>query len=187
MAHPIPTTELDEVIIGDLVTWKRELSNYPASDWTLTYYLRSGTDGDEETITATASGNDHLVSVAAATTAAWVAGTYYWTAIVSSGSERYTICDGTIKVKSNPAVTTTTDNRTDAKIIYDALIALIKDRATRPEKQYSLQAAGRSFTFHSYEEIQRAISYWKSVVDAEVAQALADKGKNTGRRILVQF
>jgi len=184
MAFEVPLTEPDEIIAGDLVTWKRVLADFPASTWTLAYYLRSDTGGDAETVTAAASGDDHLVSEAAATTASWVVGTYYWTARVTSGSSIHTICEGVFKIKSDPAVVTTSDDRSDAKIIYDALIAAFKTRATRPEKQYSLQAAGRSFTFHTLDEWQKAIGYWKSIVDAETAQDLADKGKPTGNRIL---
>ncbi len=169
------------------MTWRKVLGDYPADTWTLTYYLRSGTDGDEETLTATADGQDHLVSEAAATTAGWVAGTYYWSAIVSSGASRHTICTGSLKIKSNPAVTTTTDDRTDAKIILDSLVTAFKTRATRPEKKYTIQAAGRTFEFHTHEEFRREIAYWKSVVANEEAQAKADKGENTGNRILIRF
>ena len=58
------------------VTWKskKTISDYPASEWTLTYYLRK--DGATATsFSATADGDTHLVTVAAATTSGYAAGT----------------------------------------------------------------------------------------------------------------
>lgn len=187
MSYQVPIIEPKTITLGDLASWRRVLGDYPASTWTLTYYLRNSTSGDAETITAGSDGDDHLISVAAATTATWAAGTYYWKAIVSSGLERYTVDEGTFIIESNPAVTTTDDSRTDAKIILDALIAAFKDRASRPEKQYGIAAAGRNFTFHTLEEWQKAIAYWSNVVKSEEDAVLAAKGKNTGRRILIKF
>ncbi len=54
---------------------KKNISDYPASEWTLTYYLRK--DGATATsFSATADGDTHLVTVAAATTAGYAAGVY---------------------------------------------------------------------------------------------------------------
>jgi hypothetical protein len=54
--------------------WKKNISDYPASEWTLTYYLRK--DGATATsFNATADGDTHLVKVAAATTSGYAAGT----------------------------------------------------------------------------------------------------------------
>ena len=47
---------------------KKNISDYPASEWTLTYYLRK--DG------ATADGDTHLVTVATTTTTGYAAGVY---------------------------------------------------------------------------------------------------------------
>ena len=53
---------------------EKNISDYPASEWTLTYYLRK--DGATATsFSATADGDTHLVTVAAATTSGYAAGT----------------------------------------------------------------------------------------------------------------
>ena len=62
--------------------WKKTLSDYPASEWPLTYYLRK--DGaTAKSFSATADGDTHLVTVAATTTSGYAAGVYdiitiYW-------------------------------------------------------------------------------------------------------------
>ena len=66
MAEP-KAYEPEKLTSGVTWKWKKTLSDYPASEWTLTYYLRK--DG------ATADGNTHLVTVAASTTSGYAAGT----------------------------------------------------------------------------------------------------------------
>ena len=45
MAQSIPTTEPTRLRAGDTWQWRREdLSDYPATAWTLTYWFRNSTD-----------------------------------------------------------------------------------------------------------------------------------------------
>ncbi|HJN90715.1 MAG TPA: hypothetical protein QGG93_10315 [Verrucomicrobiota bacterium] len=67
MAEP-QAYEPEKLTAGVTWKWKKTLSDYPASEWTLTYYLRK--DG------ATADGDTHLVTVAASTTSGYAAGVY---------------------------------------------------------------------------------------------------------------
>ena len=66
MAEP-QAYEPEKLTSGVTWKWKKTISDYPASEWTLTYYLRK--DGATATsFSATADGDTHLVTVAAATT-----------------------------------------------------------------------------------------------------------------------
>ena len=72
MAEP-QAYEPEKLTSGVTWKWKKTISDYPASEWTLTYYLRK--DGATATsFSATADGDTHLVTVTAATTAATTAG-----------------------------------------------------------------------------------------------------------------
>ena len=74
MAEP-KAYEPEKLTSGVTWKWKKTVSDYPASEWTLTYYLRK--DGAAATsFSATADGDTHLVTVAAATTAGYAAGVY---------------------------------------------------------------------------------------------------------------
>ena len=65
MAEP-KAYEPEKLTSGVTWKWKKTISDYPASEWTLTYYLRK--DGATATsFSATADGDTHLVTVAAAT------------------------------------------------------------------------------------------------------------------------
>ena len=87
MIVAIPTTEPSSIKAGMTVKWKRTLSDYPATLWTLTYVLFKA--GTQIKFNASADGTDHSVTLAKATTAAYTAGNYTWQAYVDDGSERF--------------------------------------------------------------------------------------------------
>lgn len=126
----IATTEPAELTIGDTWSWTKSLADYAAPAWTLRYYLR-GKAGEID-IVATASGSDHLVSVAKATTAAYKAGLYRWTAVLDDGTTRKTLMpDGLITLKPDPAkIGAGFDPRTHARKALEAIEATIEGRAT---------------------------------------------------------
>ena len=67
MAEP-KAYEPEKLTSGVTWKWKKTISDYPASEWSLIYYLRK--DGVAiSSFSATADGDTHLVTVAAATTA----------------------------------------------------------------------------------------------------------------------
>ena len=122
-----PTTEPDLIVAGDTAKWLRSLDDYPASgSWVLSYTLVSA--AQRYTFSATASGADHLVTVAATTTATWVAGTYTWRAQVSKAGEVYTVGTGSLTVR--PSFATATDGRSHARRTLEAIEAVIEGRAT---------------------------------------------------------
>lgn len=138
----IPTQEPTTVTAGDTIQWQIALPDYPATDgWTLKYALR-GSAGVIN-ITSTASGADHLVTVAAATSALWAHGTYQFTRYVEKGVaetlERATLDSGTITVERNwAAVTTAVDTRSHVKKVLDAIEAVLEGRASRSDAEYEV-------------------------------------------------
>ena len=73
MAEP-KAYEPEKLTSGVTWKWKKTISDYPASEWSLIYYLRK--DGVAiSSFSATADGNTHLVTVAASTTSGYAAGT----------------------------------------------------------------------------------------------------------------
>ena len=74
MAEP-QAYEPEKLTSGVTWKWKKTLSDYPASEWTLTYYLRK--DGATATsFSATADSDTHLVTVAASTTNGYATDVY---------------------------------------------------------------------------------------------------------------
>lgn len=127
MAHTVPTAVPASLRAGDTATWLRSLADYPASDgWVLSYVLVKA--GSQIAITAAASGADHLVEVAAATTAGWAAGTYSWQERATLADKVYTTNTGTLAiVASFAAAVGGLDARTHAEKTLSALEAWIEN------------------------------------------------------------
>lgn len=180
-----PTTEPATVVAGDTITWQKTSSDYPASTWTLKYRLLNAAGKID--ITAGSSGTDHLVSVSSATSANWVAGDYDYIAWVEKAGERYTLGQGRITVTANLAAANTFDGRTDARVIYDALIAAYKSAAASRAYVAEYEIAGRRMKFDGKADWLTEINYWKAQVIAEDRAAAIAAGLGSSNRVLVRF
>lgn len=186
-ASDIPTTEPIKIRAGETLKWTKDLSAHytPADGWSLAYYVNGPV---HKAYTATASGVLFLTTIAAADTAEWPAGDYWWEARVSKDGEVYTVASGTWVVEANvTSLEDGYDGRTNAKKILDAHEASYLQSASRIEQSYSLSAVGRSFTYATKADLIAAIQYWKGVVAQEVAAEKIARGLNTGNNILVRF
>lgn len=128
MAYPVPLAVPAQLRAGDTATWKRALSDYPAGDgWVLSYALVK--TGTQITITASADGDAHLVSVAPATTGGWAAGRYQYAETVSLAGAVHTLATGTLEILASfAAATSGLDARSHAQKTLEALEAWIEGR-----------------------------------------------------------
>lgn len=181
MGYTIPTSEPTEFVAGDLLSWYKDLSDYPASSWTLTYALQLEGAGAQKSLTASASGDRHLISVAAATTAAYTAGIYHWQSYVTSGTERHAIERGRMTVVANFAASSTTiDARSHIKKVLDALEATILGKASVDQMAFSI--GGRSLSRMSPTELREwyaayRVMYADETRAEQVARGLGNRGK----------
>lgn len=141
---------------GDTLSWSRSLADYPASDgWVLAYrFINAASKFD---ITGTASGDDHLVSVAASVTAAYVSGTYQWQAYVTKALERYTVGTGVCEVKPDLAAVAAAgyDSRTPARKALDALNAGLEAFGGNAHVQ-SYQIGDREMRYKTFADFMAA-------------------------------
>lgn len=181
MTAAIPTREPAELVAGDTWSWTRSLSDYPAGTWTLTYYLRG--QAGEISFSASASGTDHLVSVAKATTAGYKAGFYQWEAAVTDGTTRTTVARGTLTVKPDPANTGAgLDARSHARKVLEAIEAVIEGRATKDQQEYSI--GGRMLKRTALADLQKLRANYRAEVFAETQGEAAAKGLGTSRVVV---
>jgi len=171
----IPTTEPGEITAGDYVQWKISDADYPATTYTLTYSLVK--DGKQINITAAASGDDHLVTLAAATTALYTAGVYQWQAYMTADAVRYNTDKGTLEVLPNFAAQSDGyDDRSHARKVLDALEAVIEGRATSAQEEKLLSGEGLAKT--SWPHLLRARATYKAIVKKE--ERIEARKNNTG-------
>ena len=142
----IPTKEPTEITAGDTVKWAKTLADYSAESYALNYVLQLLTGGTPITVTASADGSDHSITISAATSAEYSAGNYGWYSYVTdlaTGLERYSLDSGLLTIKPDPtAFTSSTDLRSHARKMLDLLDTVLQGKAT--SDQMKVQVDGRS-------------------------------------------
>jgi hypothetical protein len=185
----VPTTEPAKIVAGDLLQWKRtDLgTDYANGSYTLSYKARlEGTGSTVITITASASGDDYLVSVGQSTTASYTAGDYRWQAYITrdSDSERLTIDSGTFEVVANRSASTA-DPHSHAKTMLDKIESILEGRADGDVSAYSIN--GRSLTKLDITELLMWRDRCRADYLREVHRERALNGTATGSTVLARF
>lgn len=186
MSYTVPNTEPESFYLGDTVTWTKDLTAYPASDWTLKYNFVSNDDGgNNETTTATADGDTHVVSMSKTETAAFTAGDYKWFSYVEDAGEtvRYSVASGTVTFKPNQE--SETDTRSHAKKVLDAICANIEGIASKEQQSYSI--AGRSLSRYTPAELYEFKQQYAALYEKEKQEEQVANGGGSGRTVKVRF
>ncbi len=185
----VPTTEPAKIVAGDLLQWKRtDLgTDYANGSYTLSYKARlEGTGSTVITITASASGDDYLVSVGQSTTASYTAGDYRWQAYITrnSDSERLTIDSGTFEVAANRSASTA-DPRSHVKIMLDKIESILEGRADGDVAAYSIN--GRSLTKLAIPDLLMWRDRYRADYLREVRRERSLNGTATGSTVVARF
>lgn len=185
MSYQIPDIEPSAATIGDTISWTKALPDYPASaGWVLSYAFL-GSAG-KFAATASASGDLHAVTIAAATSALLTAGTYSWQSYASLGSERYQVGAGTITIKANfAAITSATDTRAHAQKVLDAIEAVLEGTATSDQRRVKL--GDKELERHSVGDLLKLRDYYKTEVIKDRAAEKINQGLRPGNKILVRM
>lgn len=159
------------VTAGDTYSQLVPLAAYPASaGWVLkARFTARSAGGAAIDITGSAEGDDHRLTVAAATTANWVAGSYSAVLWVERAGESYTVGQYQLSITPNlRTVAVGTDTRSQAqRALDDARAAFAAWRPTL--RKYRI--LDREREFNSAAEILKVISYWEREVEREMAAA----------------
>lgn len=150
---------------GDRWTWTDSLSDYPATLWTLTYFFRGPTS--LAAAVGVASGANHVVTVAAATTSALKPGSYDWqarAALIATPTTIATVAVGRITVAPN-LENAAVDYRSWNVRVTEALKATIEGRASTD--QLSMSIAGRSLSRMSWKELLEAFDRFNRLAASE--------------------
>lgn len=182
----IPTKEPTEITPATTTKWRREDlgTDYPADGgWTLTYKYRNALHAFD--VTAAADGTAFAVTISAATSAAYKAGTYSWVGLVSKAGEVYEIGRGTATVLVDLTVAGGADARSHVKRTLDAIEAVIENRATIDQMSYTI--AGRTLDRTPLEDLIMLRDRYRTEYNQELAAEELAGGRNGRRRILSRF
>lgn len=176
MSADVLTTEPAELRAGLTWQWRRVFADYPASEWTLTYWFKQqAPSGSKFSVVASADSDAYAVDVAASTTAAYAADDYSWAAVVTAGDEAFEVARGTLKVLPRYNADAALDDRTHAKKVLEAIEAVIEGRATKDQEEYSI--GSRSLKRTPLKELRDLREYYR----AEVARQQADENLGDGK------
>jgi hypothetical protein len=188
MSHTtdLPSYFPREIQIGETLEFEKDFDDFPADEWTVTYYVRGAGTGFDAA--GTADGTTHSFTVLATTTANLTAGNYYYQALAVNGAEKHLVDEGYALAKASLAVLTTAttyDGRSTAKKIVDAIDALMSGTATADQKSYKIAGVGadRELERLSMEELLAARKFYALIVSAENRK----KRKTPFKTIGVQF
>ena len=189
-----PLTDIREgeplsLVAGDTWTWTRSdlATDFPVASWTLAYaFKRRGETTAATVVAASGSGSVYTLTVAAATSAGYAAGTWDWTAYATrtSDSARVTVGSGALLVVANPA-TSTADTRSHAAKMLAAIEALLEGRSVADVNSYSIK--DRSLTKMTPAELVQWRSYYRNEVGREDEAARRASGRASGRTFAARF
>lgn len=176
---------------GDTIAWTESISDYLATaGWTLAFPL-TAYNKIPILITASTSGSDYAISILPAVTKLWVAGKYSYQAYVYKGTpptftEKHTIEIGEVEILPDlTQATLTTDNRSHAKKVLDAIEAVLEGKSSSDLISYSI--GGRSVSKMMPEELIKWRSFYKTEYERELEAEAIAKGLDSPRRVGVRF
>ena len=176
--------EPEKITAGVTWKWNKTLSDYPASEWSLSYYLRRN-GATLTSVTASADGDTFKLNVAAGVTALFTPDDYDIIGIVTKGSEKFVVYDGILKVLSNPASSSAYDPRSHARRVLDLIEAAMEGRIPNGMESYTI--GGRSINKIPLKELRELYDRYKQDVEREIQAERLANGRRSGKNIGVRF
>ena len=176
--------EPEKLTAGVTWKWNKTLSDYPASEWSLNYYLRRN-GAAQTSFGSTADGDTFQVNVGAVVTAIFTPDVYDIIGIVTKGSDKFVVYDGIIKVLSNPASSSAYDPRSHARKVLDLIEAAMEGRIPNGMESYTI--GGRSINKIPLKELRELYDRYKQDVEREVQAERLANGRRSGKNIGVRF
>jgi len=134
----------EQITAGVTLDFAVTLTAYPAPDWSLQILLRGPQAID---LTSTPDGTQHRFTVAAAVTADWPAGEYWFSLRATQGAEVQLVDEGQITIKPDLAqIAGTYDGRSHVERVLTAIEAVIEGRATIDQQSYQINNRSLSRT-----------------------------------------
>jgi hypothetical protein len=151
MAPTLPTFLPSSLTAGMTWRWDETLGDYPTTEgWS--FARRFVGDGFAQTLTSTPTGGVYQFSASATETAAFPAGDYRVTAVVTQGGTKYALDTVVVTVYADPTTLAPGSQRTEAETLLLEVDAAIKAIVSGQVASYSV--GGRSFSMHSLTELR---------------------------------
>ena len=184
-----------EIRAGDTIKWRDipgadNLGNViSSSDYTLTYYLRTNTSTEGATVVGTAYGTGWEFTIAAATSADFNEGQWYWQAVATKTGSTVTMGSGQLTVLRSLSYTGTpgaVDGRSQAEQDLAAVQAAIRAIvAGGVAKEYTI--GNRNLKKYDMADLLQLESKLKAEVKREQMADLIANGLGNPHNLFVRF
>ncbi len=184
-----------EIRAGDTVKWRDDpttdvFGNEIKSDnWTLKYYLRTNTAAEGQVLTGSVYQNGWEFTISGADSALFDAGTWYWQAIATFGSETFTLSYGSLEVEASlvfSGVPLAFDGRTQAKKDLEAVQLAIRTLLNGGAVQ-EYKIGNRNLKRYELGDLMQLEGKLKAEVKREEQAALIANGLGNPRNMFVRF
>lgn len=176
-----------QIVAGETLNYRAVAASYPASaGWVVTLYLNPRAGGTATSVASTADGDDHLLQVAAATTAGWAPGWWAWETWAALGGERYRLEAGQLQVVAGLiGAAAGTDTRSDAEKALAAVTAMLAGKAGSGVESYRIN--GRELRSYPLPDLLRLQQQLRRDVQAEQTAANIAAGLGGRQRFVVRM
>ena len=177
---------LSSFTLGDTLDYTATSALYPGTaGWVLKYRFVPRTTGTAIDITCTTVADGYRALVAAATTAAWVAGTYGWASWVELAGTKHSVASGSIDLLADPRTASgALDLRGADQIALDAVRATL--RGTASANVLSYEIAGRKLQHYSIAELLTLEAKLAADVARSAAATALASGQADPRKVYVR-
>lgn len=185
MAADPPTFEPDCLVVGDTWQWEKTLTDFSAADFVLTYYfVELAANPKKFNIIATDNGGVHSIDEDEAATLLIEPGNYTYIGRVVGSGDSFTVITGQVEILPNLALDFT-DPRQHDQIVFDALEAVLENRATSDEQQ--LKIADREIRLMPIDDIIKWYNFYLDKLRRVKQKERARKGLSSRRTAKISF
>lgn len=174
MSRQIPVT----LIAGDTFRLNYITSYSPNDGFGLSLKLNGPTGSPQRTTHAATTDSNNtgfILNVSADTTANLSGGLYNYAVVAANTTDSYTVESGILTVEPRADLNTEADLRTHNRRVYEAICAVLENRATQDQASYSI--AGRTLTRIPIRDLLYLKDHYKNLVGIEEGQAGAGPKK----------
>lgn len=183
-----------QLYAGTTLKWRDNGASGPlnesitSADWALTYYLRTNANQEGHTVIGTSYGTGWEFTISATDSAGFDAGSWFFNAEASKGSEKFTLGSGRLEVFASLAYTGQPgafDGRTQAEQDLDAVTSAIRSIIADKAAEYSI--GNRTFKRIDLAELRVRESQLKAIVARERKAAMVANGLGDPHSLYVRF
>lgn len=187
---PVGNREPQRIAAGDNLSWTRTITNYPSTNWALTYVIR----GPRRIyrFNANANAGAFTVTLDSNVTANWTPGLYAIGAFVTQGSEQVQVKCAFPRLEVTPNLNLSANNTvkgTDPRSWAEQTLAVVEDTITKLLNRTvaSANVNGNAYTLANISELYTVRERLKSEVRRQQQQEKLNAGCGASNKIGVRF